>query len=353
MTGSSPGDDRALVERCQAGDLSAFEPLVEKYRQRVWRLANNVLRDPEEAWDAAQEAFIRAYQALPSFRGQSAFYTWLFRIAMNVATDRARQRAARGRAFGTERVPEEEWERVMIDQDETPADRAARTEKRARIDQALTTLSEDHRAIIILSDLEGLSYREIAEVLGIPMGTVMSRLHNARKRLKDALGPLLVLVVVLLAGLAASVLPWDRGRATAAEAQQVVRFGARVLLATEGPPPPGTRAVPPGPDERLDAFLPKLRQLFRYSQYTSIERFRAEVPVGSTQRWVVPGERFLEVTPEAMVNRSVRMTVRLSRGNLTEVTTSIQAAPGSPAVIGGPKHESGVLIIIVWANPGS
>ena len=345
MTGSSPGDDRALVERCQAGDLSAFEPLVEKYRQRVWRLANNVLRDPEEAWDAAQEAFIRAYQALPSFRGQSAFYTWLFRIAMNVATDRARQRAARGRAFGTERVPEEDWERVMIDQDETPADRAARVEKRARIDQALTTLSEDHRTIIILSDLEGLSYREIAEVLGIPMGTVMSRLHNARKRLKDALGPLLVLLVVLLAALAGGLSP-------TAEAQQVVRFGARVLLATEGPPPPGTRVVPPGPDERLDAFLPKLRQLFRYSQYTSIERFRAEVPVGATQRWVVPGERHLEVTPEAMVNRSVRLKVRLSRGSMTELTTSIQAAPGSPAVIGGPKHDSGVLIIIVWANPG-
>ena len=343
MTGSSPGDDRALVERCQAGDLSAFEPLVEKYRQRVWRLAHNVLRDPEEAWDVAQEAFIRAYQALPSFRGQSAFYTWLFRIVMNVATDRARQRAARGRAFGTERVPEEEWERVMIDQDETPADRAARAEKRARIDQALTTLSEDHRAIIILSDLEGLSYREIAEVLGIPMGTVMSRLHNARKRLKDALGPLLAALIVLLATLA--------GVATA-EAQQVVRFGARVLLATEGPPPPHTRVVPAGPDERLDAFLPKLRQLFRYSQYTSIERFRAEVPVGSTQRWAVPGERQLEVTPEAMVNRSVRLKVRLVRGSMTEVTTNIQAAPGSPAVIGGPRHDSGVLIIIVWANPG-
>jgi predicted DNA-binding protein (UPF0251 family) len=238
----------------------------------------------------------------------------------------------------------------MVDQDETPADRAARAEKRARIDQALTRLSEDHRAIIILSDLEGLSYREIAEVLGIPMGTVMSRLHNARKRLKDALGPLLVLVAVLLAALGGALSAV--GGPAAAEAQEVVRFGARVLLATEGPPPPGTRVVPAGPDERLDAFLPKLRQLFRYSQYTSIERFRAEVPVGSTQRWFVPGERQLEVTPEAMVNRSVRLKVRLSRGSMTELITSIQAAPGSPAVIGGPRHDSGVLIIIVWANPG-
>jgi len=87
-------DDAALVARCRTGDIAAFEPLVEKYRQRVWRLAYNVLRDREEAWDVAQEAFIRAYQALPAFRGQSAFYTWLFRIVMNVASDRARSRAA-------------------------------------------------------------------------------------------------------------------------------------------------------------------------------------------------------------------------------------------------------------------
>ena len=83
-------DEAALIERCRAGDLAAFEPLVEKYRQRAYRLAYNVLRDPDEAWDVAQDAFIRAFQALPSFRGDAAFYTWLFRIVMNVARDRAR-----------------------------------------------------------------------------------------------------------------------------------------------------------------------------------------------------------------------------------------------------------------------
>jgi len=92
-------DDQALIQRCQAGDVAAFEPLVEKYRQRVWRIAYQIVRDREEAWDVSQEAFIRAYQSLASFRGQSAFYTWLFRIVVNLATDRVRQRAARGRAF--------------------------------------------------------------------------------------------------------------------------------------------------------------------------------------------------------------------------------------------------------------
>jgi RNA polymerase sigma-70 factor (ECF subfamily) len=334
-------DDAALIERCRAGDLAAFEPLVEKYRQRVWRLAYNTLRDREEAWDVAQEAFIRAYQALPSFRGQSAFYTWLYRIVMNVATDRARSRSARGRAFGTERVPEEDWDRVLPDEhaaSESPDTAAARREQRGKIMQALDTLSEDHRKIIMLSDLEGLSYREIADTLEIPMGTVMSRLHNARKRLRAALGPLLGLLVLVLALAAPAVV----------EAQPIVRFGSRVLLATDGPPP-GYGAAPV-PDERLEAFLPKLRRLFRYSEYTTLERYRAEVPVGTTQRWPVPGDRLLEVTPEGVAVETVRMRVRLLRGDVTEVTMHIQAARGSPAVIGGPRHGDGVLVIIVWAN---
>src|SRR5437762_10659383 len=141
-------DDAALVERCRAGDVSAFEPLVEKYRPRVWRLAYNILRDREEAWDVAQEAFIRAYQALPSFRGQSAFYTWLYRIVMNVAADRGRSRGAQGRAFGTERVPEEDWERVLVDQPESdsrPDTAATGAEERERIERARGTLSGDHR----------------------------------------------------------------------------------------------------------------------------------------------------------------------------------------------------------------
>jgi RNA polymerase sigma-70 factor (ECF subfamily) len=333
-------DDRTLVERCRGGDVAAFEPLVEKYRQRVWRLAYNVLRDREEAWDVAQEAFVRAWQALPNFRGQAAFYTWLFRIVMNVAADRARQRAARGRAFGTERVPEEEWERVVADEGGTPDESAARVEERERITKALATLSEDHRTIIMLSDLEGLSYREIAEVLAIPMGTVMSRLHNARKRLRDVLGPLLVLVFALLL----------LGAPVPGLAQPVVRFGARVLLASDAPPPAGTPSE--AMDERLERFLPKLRQLFRYSDYTSLERFRrVEVPVGTTQSWSMPGDRQLELTPENVSDETVTMRLRLMRGGVAELSTDLRVKHGSPAVIGGPRYSNGVLIIIVWANP--
>jgi RNA polymerase sigma-70 factor (ECF subfamily) len=339
------------VERCQAGDLSAFEPLVEKYRQRVWRLAYNVLRDREEAWDVAQDAFIRAYQALPSFRGQSAFYTWLFRIVMNLAADRARQRAARGRAFGTERVPEEDWERLMTDQDASPDSSAAQTEDRERIAKALDTLSEDHRTIIMLSDVEGLAYREIAEVLDIPIGTVMSRLHNARKRLRGALKPLLAAVVTLL-------LAWPGGSALAqgpvqtpgSPAAATVHFGARVYLATDGPAPPaGAPELPTEP--RAERYVLKLRQLFRYQQYHPLQHVGADVPVGATHRAALAGDRHLELTPEGMGAKVIRLRVRLVRGNFTEVTTNVEATPGAATVIGGPRHGDGVLIILLWASP--
>lgn len=334
-------DERALIERCRRGDLAAFEPLVERYRERVWRLAYTYLRDPEDAWDVAQETFVRAWQSLGAFRGQSAFYTWLFRIAVNLAADRARQRAARARALGSERVPEEEMARTLPDAGPGPDEAAARAEQRERIRRALDLLPPHHRTIIMLSDLEGLTYREIAEVLAIPIGTVMSRLHNARKRLREVLGPLLAVVAVLLAALAP---------AGPAAAQQIVRFGARVLLASDQPPALGTQA-PPAPDERLERFLPRLRQHFRYREYTSLERFRAEVPVGTTRQWPVPGERQLEVTPEAVTGGQVRLRLRLTRGGRDELRTHIVASPGHPAVIGGPRYGDGVLIIIVWANP--
>ena len=335
-------DDQALIERCRAGDLAAFEPLVEKYRQRVWRLAYQVVRDREEAWDISQEAFIRAYQSLASFRGQSAFYTWLFRIVVNLATDRVRQRAARGRAFGAEQVPEDEWNGVLPDDaTASPDEEAARREKRARIARTLDALPPNFRTIIMLSDVEGLAYREIAEVLNIPVGTVMSRLHNARKRLRELLKPLLLLVLGLLFALSVGA---------PAGAQQAVRFGARILLATEALAS-GQTLPPEAADEHFNRILARLRELFRYKEYTTLERYRAQVPVGTTQRWAVPGDRLLEVMPEGVVNSAVRMRLRLARGNLIELNVNVLAQPGRPALIGGPRYDDGVLIIVIWADP--
>jgi RNA polymerase sigma factor (sigma-70 family) len=282
---------------------------------------------------------------LPSFRGQSAFYTWLFRITVNVATDRHRQRGAQARAFGPERVTEEEWARTTPDPGGDPEQQAARKEQRERIRHALDALPPKARTIIMLSDVEGLSYREIAEVLNCPIGTVMSRLHNARKRLKGLLGPMLALILFL--GLTMALV-------ASAEAQPVIRFGIRILEASSAPKSPSAPAAPnpeAEPDERLRRIIPRLQTLFRYTDYTTLDRQRVEGPLGTQQRFAVPGERWLEVTPDQMQGTSVRMRVRLLRKERPEMNANILAAPGAPAVLGGPPYGNGVLIIILWANP--
>jgi len=384
-------DERALIERCRAGDVAAFEPLVEKYRQRVWRLAFQVLRDREEAWDCAQDAFVRAFQSLGSFRGQSAFYTWLFRIAMNVATDRLRSRGAQARAFGTQAIPAEEWERTAPDPEARPDQAAIGAERRERISQALDTLPPNARAIIMLSDVEGLSYREIATVLNCPIGTVMSRLHNARKRLRTALGPMLLLLLSLVmsfAGFATcspasaqtpapAPVPAPAPAQVAPPPRGTVHFEVRVLQASNPPaaPPAAGGKQPPAPsgapatsppvaapgatatsadgqmDERLKLIVPRLRKLFRYSDYTSIDHQKVDVEFGVSKRIPAPDDRWLEVTPRDLQGKSVRMQVRLLKGDKSVMTSNIVAAPGAPAIVGGPRHGTGVLIIILWADP--
>jgi RNA polymerase sigma-70 factor (ECF subfamily) len=328
-------DDSELIERCRAGDLSAFEPLVEKYRQRVWRLAYQILRDREEAWDVAQEAFVRAYQSLPAFRGQSAFYTWMFRIVVNLATDRQRQRGARARALGGEPVPEEEWERSVADPTADPAGLAARAEQREKIREALDSLPLNYRTIIMLSDVDGLTYREIAQVLRIPMGTVMSRLHNARKRLRGLLGPLLVLVLAVCLGLHPAAL-W---------AQQAVAVSVRVLLQTRQAP-----AAPPAGAPSSDPYMRKLQQHFPHRQYEQLDLIQARVPVGQAQRFPLPGGRELEIYPTDVRGPTASIKFTILKGATREVAVSTDMRPGKPFSIVGPPHASGVLHLVIVAG---
>lgn len=222
----------------------------------------------------------------------------------------------------------------MIDREAGPETMAVRAEQRDRIRQALDALPEHHRAIIMLGDLEGLSYREIAEVLQIPMGTVMSRLHNARKRLREVLRPLLVLLVALALVMAP----------VAALAQPVVKFSAQVLVASDTKVQ-GAANLP----AEIERLVPRLRRTLRYPEYSLLSRYSGSAPVGAAQSWSVPGDRRLEITPENAA--PVRLRVRLLRGGVAEVSTLIQAAPGAPAVIGGPRYDSGVLIIVVSPQP--
>jgi RNA polymerase sigma-70 factor (ECF subfamily) len=188
--------DRSLVERAQQGDSRAFEMLVVKYQRRIERLISRMVRDADLVHDVAQETFIRAYRALPQFRGESAFYTWLYRIAVNtakktlvelkrdpVSTDSARARS--GEDDETYRTDHE------LSDGETPEALLASKEIAATVNAAIDALSEDLRQAITLREIEGLSYEEIADVMNCPIGTVRSRIFRAREAIAARLRPLL------------------------------------------------------------------------------------------------------------------------------------------------------------------
>jgi hypothetical protein len=152
------------------------------------------------------------------------------------------------------------------------------------------------------------------------------------------------MLVVLLVVLAAALAPL--ARPLVAGAQEIVRLSVQVLLASDTGPEPAGR-----PPEELEQLIPKLRQLFRYKHYQVVHRYRGQAPIGGVQRWAIPGDRTLEVSPEGVTGNAARLQLRLQRGSVVEVTTSMQAAPGAPAVIGGPRHGDGVLIVVVRTIP--
>src|SRR3954462_11345075 len=183
------GEDRALVRAAQRGDGQAFRKLVERYQRRVVQLALGMTKDPDEAMDIAQETFVRVHRYLPSFKGDSSFFTWTYRIAMNLCLD-AQRRRGRGERVDLEQGDEAEIEAAMDPPSHAlsgPQRQALNEELRGKIDEALSGLSENHRAILLLREVEGLSYEELAKVRGIRKGTVMSRLFHARLKMQNKL----------------------------------------------------------------------------------------------------------------------------------------------------------------------
>jgi RNA polymerase sigma-70 factor (ECF subfamily) len=194
----SEGDaDALLVERVKRGDVRAFEMLVVKYRRRIERLIGRMVRDTDLVQDIAQETFIRAYRALPQFRGESAFYTWLYRIAVNAAKkalmDLKRDPLITETALSSSRDEDDETSRVENEQTdgETPDSLLASRQVAHAVNAAIEALSEDLRQAITLREIEGLSYEEIAEVMNCPIGTVRSRIFRAREAISLRLRPLL------------------------------------------------------------------------------------------------------------------------------------------------------------------
>jgi RNA polymerase sigma-70 factor (ECF subfamily) len=185
--------DQALVERVQRGDKRAFELLVSKYQRKIFRLLSRLIRDPAEIEDVAQEAFIKAYRALPNFRGESAFYTWLYRIAINTAKNHL---VAQGRRAPTTTETEVEDAENFDEADQlrdynTPDAMLLSRQVGEAVNRAIEKLPEDLRTAVVLRELEGLSYEEIAEAMNCPIGTVRSLIFRAREAIASELRPLL------------------------------------------------------------------------------------------------------------------------------------------------------------------
>ena len=185
--------DQQLVERAQRGDKSAFELLVAKYQRKLARLLSRFIRDPAEVEDVAQEAFIKAYRALPSFRGESAFYTWLYRIGINTAKNylvAMGRRAPTSTEMEAEEAEGHESGELLRDIN-TPESLLLTKEIGNTVNSAIEALPEELRSAIQLRELEGMSYEEIAKMMDCPIGTVRSRIFRAREAIAEQLKPLL------------------------------------------------------------------------------------------------------------------------------------------------------------------
>jgi RNA polymerase sigma-70 factor (ECF subfamily) len=185
--------DQALVERVQKGDKAAFELLVAKYHRKIIRLVSRLVRDAAEVEDVTQEAFIKAYRALPQFRGESAFYTWLYRIAVNTAKNHL---ATQGRRAPTSTEANAEEAETFAEADQlrdinTPESMLMSKQIAQTVNLAMEALPDELRTAITLREIEGLSYEEIAEAMGCPIGTVRSRIFRAREAIASRLRPLL------------------------------------------------------------------------------------------------------------------------------------------------------------------
>ena len=177
-------DDLALVAASRAGDKGAFGVLVQRYQDRLYPTLLRLTGCAEDARDLLQDAFLRAYEKLGRFHGDSSFYTWVYRIAVNLTlSDRRRRRVPGRRARGGAGGPERSDDPAMTD----PSRRLEQAERDALVQKALNALQADHRAVVVMKDLDGLRYEEIAETLNIPIGTVRSRLHRARSELRERL----------------------------------------------------------------------------------------------------------------------------------------------------------------------
>jgi RNA polymerase sigma-70 factor (ECF subfamily) len=181
--------DAEMLRAVLAGDATAYQGIVEKYQGRVYALLYGMVRNREDARDLTQDAFVKAYRSLEGFRLEAGFYTWMYRIAMNLAIDFVRKRKRRDVVGFDENIAQRDEDGTIaeVHHEDGPGKALERQQTLARIMAAMDRLPEDQKQVVLLRELEGLSYKEIADVMGIPEGTVMSRLFYARKKLQTLL----------------------------------------------------------------------------------------------------------------------------------------------------------------------
>lgn len=347
-------EDIYLVENFRKGNIDSFETLVERYKERAYRVAYNILRNEEDALDVAQEAFVKIYKGIEQFKGGSTFYTWFYRIVVNLSLDKHRKNKSEKKFLVTEKRDGEEKEDLLERYAESyeydPEKTYEISWKRDKITKALESLPEQQRMIVLLSDAEGLSYKEIAEILRCPEGTVMSRLFYARKKLREILSPLIgiIILVSLLSILMLNHYAFGQG---------VVSLRAQFILASNQPSQ--TPTSPYGQslaqtkrkdgDPELRPLIGRLRQTLGYTYYELLDTHRLKSGISKTQKLVVPGGREMELTPRNIRKDRVEVEVKLIRGERIELNTVVGIPSGNTVFVGGPPFSSGVLIIAISA----
>jgi len=183
-------DDRDLVGRCQRGDTEAFNELVTRYRGKAYAMIYNMVHNEQDAWDLAQDGFLKAWKSIGRFRGQSSFYTWLYRIMMNVTIDSLRRKQVGGETEFDDTIGLRNIDPNSTTTPKTgalPHEKLSGDEIRGQIDAAIARLTPEHRAVILMREIDGMEYQEIADALECSIGTVMSRLFYARKKMQSML----------------------------------------------------------------------------------------------------------------------------------------------------------------------
>lgn len=182
-------DESFLIKKAARGDVESFEKLIEAHQKKVFNIALGMLKNPADAEDIAQDVFIKVYKSLKNFKGQSSFSTWLYRVTTNTCLDELRRRKTRQTFSIDEEIVTQEGEvsKQVVDDSPSPDEILEKNELKRNISHAISKLAKEHRTVIVLRDMQGFSYEEIANILQLPLGTVKSRINRARLTLKDIL----------------------------------------------------------------------------------------------------------------------------------------------------------------------